>query len=64
MPRQEFMDFSMETDFQEKLLERIKDECFGALSDEDLEFVNAAGVTLPWNLQDTVIPGILLEQKD
>lgn len=41
------MDFSRETRFQERLLQKIKAECFGALSDEDLDYVNAAGTPVP-----------------
>lgn len=37
------MDFSMEGRFQERLLKKIKAECFAELDDDDLRFVNAAG---------------------
>lgn len=42
--KQKIMDFSVETGFQERLLKKIKQECFCAISDDDLQFVNAAGV--------------------
>jgi len=37
------MDFSLEGNFQERLLSRIRNECFAELSDDDLGIVNAAG---------------------
>ena len=37
------LDFSREGNFQERLLKRIKAECFAELDDADLAFVNAAG---------------------
>ena len=43
----DMLDFSRETSFQERLLQKIKAECFSALSDDDLEWVNAAGVVSP-----------------
>ena len=42
----EVMDFSGGTGFREELLRKIKAECFSELSDEDLDYVNAAGVPL------------------
>ena len=42
--KHEFMDFSRETRFCEDLLRKIKAECFAELDDDDLSFVNAAGV--------------------
>ena len=47
------MDFSLETDFQERLLKKIKRECFAELSDDDLGFVNAAGKPM------IIMPGIV-----
>lgn len=41
------MDFSMENDFQERLLKKIKSEYFAELSDDDMGFVNAAGILNP-----------------
>ena len=38
-------DFSVDGDFRERLLRRIKAECFSALDDDALEMVNAAGVS-------------------
>ena len=41
----EEMDFSMDTDLQERLLKKIESEEFHLLTDIELEFVNAAGVS-------------------
>ena len=54
--KHEFMDFSRETRFQERLLKRIKKECFGELEDDDLSFVNAAGVVHPAGPASVEIP--------
>ena len=56
------MDFSRETRFQDQLLEKIKAECFGALSDEDLDFVNAAGV--PLHPRNAVIGLIFADEQE
>ena len=37
----------MENDFQERLLKKIKSEYFAELSDDDMGFVNAAGILNP-----------------
>lgn len=56
----EMFDFSKEGDFQETLLRKIKAECFSEISDDDLEYVNAAaGRQLP----DEAIRIILRDQQ-
>jgi len=39
----EALDFSRDSRIRESLLERIKNECFGAIEDDALDFLNAAG---------------------
>ena len=51
------MDFSMEGDFQERLLKRIKEECFSELSDDDLAYVNAAAAKpVPGKIITIIMP--------
>jgi len=42
-PYPEALDFSLDSRIREPLLARIKAECYGALADDDLAGLNAAG---------------------
>ena len=54
--KQNIMDFSVDTDFQERLLKKIKMECFSEVGDDDLELVSAAGVTEPKTVTVIIMP--------